>query len=343
MMSMRRFGESSAEGASPDPPIGTVANTDQAWFDYLSDKEFDEVNFWAPSGKVTGRNLPRGSPFFFKLKAPHHAIGGFGFLGPISVVPLSLAWEAFGEKNGVPHLQAMVQSIHRYRGSSAAEPPSTTRQRDPLVGCRTILEPTFFPRDLWVRAPSDWSRNIVTSKTYPLDRGEGRRIWNECRDRAAHIRAARGADTHTRVADGEPPSRWGTEQTYRPRLGQGAFRLAVTEAYGRACAVTGEHSLPVLDSAHIRPFAEGGPHEVANGILLRTDLHRLYDRGYVTITPDYRFQVSPALREEFDNGRTYYQLERAGRDRGQIWLPERPEDRPDPELLAWHCETVFLG
>jgi putative restriction endonuclease len=80
--------------------------------------------------------------------------------------------------------------------------------------------------------------------------------------------------------------RYGTPQLVAPRLGQGAFRVAVIEAYGRACAVTGEHSLPALDAAHIRSYDQEGPHEVRNGILLRADLHRLFDKGYLTVTPN---------------------------------------------------------
>ena len=53
--------------------------------------------------------------------------------------------------------------------------------------------------------------------------------------------------------------RLGAPQLVQPRLGQGAFRLAVTGAYG-ACAVSGEHSLPALEAAHVRPYAEGGAH-----------------------------------------------------------------------------------
>jgi putative restriction endonuclease len=75
---------------------------------------------------------------------------------------------------------------------------------------------------------------------------------------------------------------------------------------------------------------------VSNGLLLRSDLHRLFDRGYLTVTPDHRVRVSPALREEFDNGRSYY-----GLDGARIHLPPRREDRPDAELLAWHGEAVF--
>jgi predicted restriction endonuclease len=67
--------------------------------------------------------------------------------------------------------------------------------------------------------------------------------------------------------------------------------VAVTDAYGRSCAVTREHSLPVLEAAHIRPCAQAGAHDVRNGLLLRSDLHRLFDIGYVTVTPDLRLEV----------------------------------------------------
>ena len=122
------------------------------------------------------------------------------------------------------------------------------------------------------------------------------------------------------------------------RLGQGAFRLAVTEAYGRACAVTREHSLPVLDAAHIRPYSSTADNDVRNGLALRADLHRLFDRGYVTVDADHRFVVGARLREEFDNGKTYYALH--GR---RLWVPEQVAQRPDPKALAWHREAVFTG
>jgi putative restriction endonuclease len=102
--------------------------------------------------------------------------------------------------------------------------------------------------------------------------------------------------------EAETGSRYGEPQLVRPRLGQGTFRFAVLDAYG-SCAVTTEHSRPVLDAAHIRPYGEGGGHEVANGLLLRTDLHRLFDKGYVTVSPDHRLVVSKRLRDEWHNGR----------------------------------------
>lgn len=69
-------------------------------------------------------------------------------------------------------------------------------------------------------------------------------------------------------------------------------------AYGGACVVTGEHSLPVLEAAHIRPYGAEGTHDVPNGLLLRADIHRLFDAGYVTVTPDHQFVVSRRLAQE---------------------------------------------
>jgi putative restriction endonuclease len=132
--------------------------------------------------------------------------------------------------------------------------------------------------------------------------------------------------------------RFGTPHLVAPRLGQRSFQLAVLEAYGSACAVTTEHSLPVLEAAHIKPYSSGGEHEVRNGLPLRRDLHRLFDLGFVTIRPDHTFTVSRQLEADYANGREYYALE--GR---RITVPSKADDRPNPELLEWHGDVVFRG
>lgn len=101
--------------------------------------------------------------------------------------------------------------------------------------------------------------------------------------------------------------------------------------------MSGSHVLHVLDAAHIKPYAKGGDHAVTNGILLRQDLHTLLDLGYVTITPEYQVEVSQRIKEEFNNGKEYYAMHGT-----ELALPERGSFQPDPELLRWHNETVFL-
>jgi putative restriction endonuclease len=44
----------------------------------------------------------------------------------------------------------------------------------------------------------------------------------------------------------------------------------VTDGYERRCAVSGEKTSPILDAAHFRSYADGGPHELANGLLLES-------------------------------------------------------------------------
>jgi len=305
---------------------GWVATTDFGWYRFLKGREeLDEVDFWQPSGHLAFHAVPPGAPFFFKLKRPHNAICGFGFLARSSQLPDWLAWDAFGEKNGAPDYPTMRHRIEKY-----IDPARRTAHGSYTIGCLMVCEPVFFERDDWVAQPRDWARNIVRGKRYDLRSGEGRRIWEECRERARRKAAPQlmfeGAD------------RFGEPRLVRPRMGQGTFRIAVTDAYQGACAVTAEHSLPVLEAAHIQPYAEGGGHRIDNGILLRSDVHALFDKGYVTITKEHRFEVGRHLREEWHNGRTYYELH--GR---RIQLPEDAAERPAPDLLAWHNESVFLG
>ena len=118
--------------------------------------------------------------------------------------------------------------------------------------------------------PQSWAANIVSFKGYSTDEAEGRALWQ-----AVHARVA--APDFAGVA--EDQARYGEPALIRPRLGQGGFRILVTDTYRRRCAVTGERTLPALDAAHIRPFADGGAHEASNGILLRRDIHGLFDAG----------------------------------------------------------------
>jgi putative restriction endonuclease len=145
-------------------------------------------------------------------------------------------------------------------------------------------------------------------------------MWSECLERAV----ARTDIEAEWALDALDAKRAGKPVLITPRLGQSSFRLAVLDAYGQQCAVTTEHSLPVIDAAHIRPWAVGGTHSIPNGVPLRRDLQRLLDLGYVTIRPNLQFAVSRRLRDDYANGRVYYELN--GR---KIRLPESDAVRPD--------------
>ena len=310
--------------------IGTIAVTDMGWYEFLSRRSLLEVNFWTPSDRRRF-SAPEFSPFFFKLKAPHRAIAGFGYFAKWSSLPDWLAWECFGEGNGcesLDALQARLAAIRSRIGYVESGPVSA-------IGCILLVQPVFFPPDAWIPQPRDWRDRTVSSDTYDLTAGEGKRIWEQC---LAQAHLSGPVDARLPQVAGPAAPKYGVPRLVTPRLGQGTFRVSVTDAYSRACAITSEHSLPALDAAHIRSYAKEGPHEVANGILFRADLHRLFDKGYVTVTPDHRLEVSQRLKADYSNGRSYYPLS------GQaLGLPTHAKDRPAAEFLGWHNENVYLG
>jgi putative restriction endonuclease len=88
-----------------------VAVTDYDWFKHLKGLETDEVNFWQPGGSRLFKALVPGEPFLFKLHSPRNFIVGGGFFAHASLLPTSLAWDAFEEKNGAKSLIEMRQRI----------------------------------------------------------------------------------------------------------------------------------------------------------------------------------------------------------------------------------------
>jgi len=75
------------------------------------------------------------------------------------------------------------------------------------------------------------------------------------------------------------------------------------------CAVTGERALPVLEAAHIRPLSENAQYQVRNSILMRSDLHRLYDFGLVTVEANLTFRVSRSIERDDANDKVYHALD----------------------------------
>lgn len=307
---------------------GYVAVTDNDWFEFLGAQEgIDEVNFWQPGGGRDFNVLLPGGPLLFKLHWPLNFIAGGGFFASYTRLPVSIVWDTFGIKNGAPSYSRMRQLIEKRR----TIPPSA--REDYEVGCIVLQDPFFLPRDRWIPAPADFAKAVVQGKGYELGVGEGRALWDQ-------VVAARALTLH---AGAERPieiggSMYGEGQLARRRLRQGAFRVMVTDAYNRRCAISGEKALPVLQAAHIKPVAEGGQHRLDNGLLLRSDVHTLFDRGYISVTPERKVLVSRKLKDDFDNGEPYLPL--AGTE---IHLPHRELERPAREFLEWHVDTVYRG
>ena len=265
---------------------GGVAPTDHGWYQFLLARpELTEVNFWRP-GSAGFALLQPGEPFFFKLKAPYNAIGGFGLFARFAPLPVWRAWDIFGQANSTADEHEMLRRLSRL---SAARTPMSM---DRVIGCIAITQPVFFTPDDWIAAPADWARNIVPGRGYDLTTGEGLRLWSQCLELAAR---------------------------------------------SHHMTVTNEHSLPVLKAAHIRPWKDGGRHEVSNGLPLRRDIHRLFDLGFVTVRPDLRSRSVPrSARLTPDLLRT-----RRTHDRHGCPPPHRLSSSSTAASAARSCRTRF--
>lgn len=306
---------------------GYVGVTDGDWYTFLAHRpELDEINFWTP-GNRTFKALAVGEPFLFKTHArdePSNRIVGGGFFRGFVRLRMTEAWRFFGPGNGADSLTEMHARITRYRRRSE-------QLEDPEIGCIILGDCTFLPPARSLPPPDDFAPAIVSGKGYPLVSGSP----------VEALFLATLADVPPLVSDSDIiwlPERpiHGDPRLVRPRLGQGAFQAQVLRAYGAHCAITGHTIRPTLEAAHIKPVKDGGTHRIDNGLLLRSDVHTMFDAGYLGVDPSRRLHVSGRLRAEFRNGEEFYQ--RAG---STILLPNAPGERPHADFLTWHMDTVF--
>lgn len=300
-----------------------VGITDADWFRYLRQRRAEEMNFWRPRATTQFKILEANELFLFKSRYPENKIVGGAFFVRHSTLPLDLAWKAFGEANGMPSLLQFRQKIRGLRRD---------QEINPIIGCTILTQPFYLEEEMYIDPPRDWPANIVTGKSFEILPGsEGLRLFEQAQPFFSLVPMQEGD------ASQSAGERYGKDLTIKPRLGQGGFRIMVLDEYSRRCAITGEKTLPVLEAAHIQPYSENGPHKVSNGILMRSDLHTLFDNGYLTLTKEFHVEVSKRIREEFSNGREYYALH----GKRLVSIPDQVTNRPDPLFLEWHQNNCY--
>lgn len=303
--------------------------TDNNWYKFLSKQNREDINFWKPGGKTSFNVLTPGCPFLFKLKAPENAIAGIGFFSSFTFLPLSMAWDVFEKGNGCNSMQELQRMILPLRKDKS--------EQNPTIGCIVLTNPIFFNKEDWIATPEDWSSNTVQGKSYSTDTLIGQQLWSKVELLLQKYLYHVSDEAKSQLILEDSQAMYGKPVLTKVRLGQSAFRVLVTDAYNRKCAISGEKTLPVLEAAHIKPYAESGPHFISNSLLLRSDLHKLFDTGYLTVTKDLKVEVSKRIKEEFENGKEYYRFH--GND--IFNLPNRGLDKPETKFVEWHNENIF--
>jgi putative restriction endonuclease len=316
------------------PVRGYVGVTDSEWYQFLANRPeiaAAEVNFWRPGGDREFHALTVGEPFFFKTHVSKvdplsNRIVGGGFYSGFAALRVSEAWQFFGEANGVESLWQMRARIGHYRREPIAP------GEDPKIGCIFVRNVTFFPKTATFVPPPGFATSIVQGKSYDLAESQTSGYFADL----MHLVLGNQIEIDFSQPWHDTGPVFGDPRLVPYRLAQQAFKAVVLSTYHGHCAITGTKIRPVLQAAHIKPVADGGENRIDNGLLLRSDVHTLYDRGYLAVDPSHRLLVSPRLHDDFGNGEQYYA--KAGQ---LIELPGRKLDRPHRDFLEWHVDTIF--
>lgn len=168
--------------------------------------------------------------------------------------------------------------------------------------------------------------------------------WQGLAEESTRVLQSIGWKEADAVASSEPEMSYegeNREAVVLARLRQSFFRRSVLSSYRGRCCMTGLSDTSFLVASHIIPWAQDASNRLnpRNGLCLSTLHDRAYDRGLLTVLPDYTIRASPRLRALRGNRLAADWL--LGLDGCRIEIPER--FLPDPSFLAFHAHEIFQG
>jgi hypothetical protein len=175
----------------------------------------------------------------------------------------------------------------------------------------------------------EWSAGYFTIEGL-LDDGTAHRDADASRSRATHGTSAILTDYD---ATDDTDRRERTIAAIAVRRGQAAFRASLLNAYNGRCCVTGCDLADALEAAHISPYRGQHSNHLQNGLLLRSDIHTLFDLGLIALDEERRVVIAPQLQAS----EAYRHL-----DARPIVLPVDPGAAPSADALRRHKRWAGL-
>ena len=287
-----------------------IAPTDLNWFSQLRNNGFNqsEVNFWTPT-PWNIKGLKTNDLLYFMLKSPIRKLGGYGKFSTYKNMSPEEAWNNFGTNNGVSNLSELQGRASFYIKKQ------TGRRIGSEIGCILLSEIELFDDDDF-QTPEEllgvsFARQIVKIKIF---------------DSIENNVGARSTDSP--ILDPPFQSQKHNKKKLKSvaltqRKGQTKFRNEVLNAYGGKCAITGTDEQAVLEAAHIENYINEHSNHINNGVCLRADIHKLFDKHLISVDEHFTVRVSKKINDpEYTkyNGR-------------KLSLPRRKSDYPLGELL----------
>ena len=255
--------------------MNVIALTDVSWFEFLREKDFKLINFWTPTGWEPKKINP-GDMFYLFLKKPYRKVGGYARYVYSLQLTVRDAWNKFAQANGASDINMMLEQLSAIRGTRIDE--------NTIIGCILLQDPVFLPDNEFF---------------------DSQIIGVEIKQAMQKFKYIRGAEiigseyTTDEIRDYVLNEETTVEYTLteqKRRIGQSAFREKLLELYGK-CAVTREDYPLVLEAAHIDPYIGESSNHPQNGLILRSDVHKLFDANLLVIDTNYRVRLSNILSE----------------------------------------------
>lgn len=281
-----------------------IAVTDKSWYEYQKEHDFiDNINFWTPT--VWKVAFDPGDIIVFKLKGTIDDIGGYGSFVEYKHQTLEQSWKEFGQRNGYDTKEEFVMALTKGKG------PSST-----ICGCLVLENVVYFdqPEKLSKYGLSFNSHIVKYRKEYSPFPSFGQQS------------VVASQPVFQLVTQSKKQK---TKQKVTLRVGQGQFHRDISVAYGHKCCITGETAPELLQAAHIQDYINKDSNHVQNGLLLRMDIHKLFDSGLLYIDENYKVHVSSLVKST-----NYTDL-----NNQKISRPTNPSEWPSIDALKFKKES----
>ena len=243
------------------------------------------------------------------LKSPIRQIGGFGEFVEYKNLSAVQAWNEFGYRNGRASRQEFIDSIQDYidknSGKFGGQPININTYE---IGCIVLNNCEFWDDNYFIDPANhniDFATQVVTIKYF--DQYDPFKQEQDERDNFNLVNEPRNE----------------IQRTTNAREGQSEFKGKILRAYNNTCCITGETTPELLEAAHIQEYRNRSSNHVQNGLLLRVDIHRLYDNRLIFIDRNFVIHISNIVRSD-----QYKQY-----DGKAITLPSLISDRPSVDAL----------
>lgn len=286
--------------------------TKNEWLVQLSDKVSGELGSRSTGGfrPSSTRNvkaaLADGSAWFWKCVASLESLGDFELW--ISRDDESQLWFGFSAKN-----RKEFKSIESAISAACGVEAEFEQDEDYKLDVPQSYE----------AAKNEWYCGLYPKISLRFDKNPSPTLVRRIAEFAISVADIRQRELSGDISDQDLRKKVLAE--IHRRQGQPMFRQALLKAYNGKCAVSGCSTTDLLDAAHIIPYRGEHTNAVRNGLLLRTDIHRLFDLGLISIDPSTRaIGISDKL-----NGTIY-----------EAYRGKKLEVQPFEDSLAWHIKHV---